>query len=325
MIGAAKSLASKGHEVGVYASPFGPNKTVTQSEVQDLLGTVPYYEPKSIQVNVDVAYVSYTPIIWRRMRLKGAKVAGLHTHLLLPYQHLRQTLMHPLKAGSGWTAKALSFAFFLPAIKADLMHFDAVHIPLGDFSMFGKNRIRRIPLWIDISKIPTRIHAKFDDFTVLFVGRKTWEKGWSTFCNVSSKLEQMGHRFSFLCTGQGHAHIRGLGFLSEDELFEVYQRSHVLVYPSIAGMFDLVILEAAACGTPVVTTPIDVHLAQHLPVLYGQDTNDFVGKILHAYSIWKDNPALYDEWSRSLRVNAEKYDVNKVFPAFEKMLQSTLN
>jgi glycosyltransferase involved in cell wall biosynthesis len=258
------------------------------------------------------------------MRIKGAKIAGVHTHLLLPGQHIKETLMHPFEAGCDWYAKAVGFALLLPAIKADLMYFDAVHIPSGDFSLFGESRLYKIPLWIDISKVPSRKCAKFDEFTVLFVGRKTWEKGWLTFCAASSILRRMGYDFEFLCTGEGYGYVRGLGFVSEDELFEIYQRSHVLVYPSIAGVFDLVILEAAACGVPVITTPIGVHVAQRLPVRYAQNTNDFAQEILHTYSMWKYESESYDAWSESLRTNAEKYDVNRIFPAFERMLQNTL-
>ena len=324
LIDVAKLMAYHGHDVKVYALPLGSNRTVSLSKVQSLLSTVPYYETSKIQTDADIAYVNYAPFIWRRMKTKGVRIAGLHTHLLLPNQHMSKTLMHPLEAGYEWYAKATSFAVLLPLIKADLMSFDAVHIPLGGFSLCGQTKLYKIPLWIDVNKIRRERPTKFDKFTVLFAGRKTWEKGWSTFCEISSKLKRMGYDFAFLCTGEGHGDIRGLGFLSEDELFNIYQRSHIVVYPSIADVFGLVILEAAACGVPVVTTPIGVHIDQHLPVLYASNPQDFVKAILVTHSLWNEQPDKYHAWCQTLRASAEKYDVNRIFPMFERMLEDTI-
>ena len=324
LIDTAKLMAYHDHEVDVYASPLGPNRTISLSKVQSLLSPVLYRETRNIQTDADVAYINYAPFVWRRMKIKGVRIAGLHTHLLLPDQHIRETLTHPLEAGCEWYVKALGFTVLLQLIKADLMSFDAVHIPLGNFSLRSQ-KLYKIPLWIDVNRIPRGRPAKFDKFTVLFAGRKTWEKGWFTFCEVSSKLRRMGYDFRFLCTSEGHGDIRGLGFLSEDELFNVYQRSHVVVYPSIADVFGLVILEAAACGVPVVTTPIEVHMDQHLPVLYARSSCDFVKAILHTYSLWKENPNEYRTWCKNLRTGAEKYDANRIFPLFERMLEDTID
>jgi glycosyltransferase involved in cell wall biosynthesis len=238
---------------------------------------------------------------------------------------MRETLTHPFKAGYDWYVKAFTFAFLMPFTKCDLMSFDAIHVPGGNFTMPSRSRVYRIPLWIDVDRIPRDVPTKFDKFTVLFSGRKAWEKGWFMFREVASKLRQKGYDFEFLCTGEGEGGIRGLGFLSEDELFCVYQRSHVVVYPSIGDVFGLVILEAATCGVPVVTTPIEAHTGQHLPVLYARSLDDFVKAVLRTYSIWTEQPDRYRAWCRNLRTSAEKYDVKKIFPLFEKMLEDTVN
>jgi glycosyltransferase involved in cell wall biosynthesis len=45
-----------------------------------------------------------------------------------------------------------------------------------------------------------------------------------------------------------------LGQLTHAEVYEAYRRAHVLVFPSLAEGFGLVILEAMASGIPVITT-----------------------------------------------------------------------
>ncbi len=44
------------------------------------------------------------------------------------------------------------------------------------------------------------------------------------------------------------------GYVSDDEKIDLYRGASVFVYPSIAEGFGLPVLEAMACGTPVVTT-----------------------------------------------------------------------
>lgn len=323
MISTANFIASRGHDVEVHALSFGPNRNINLSKVQELLLTVPYYEARNIQVEADVAYINYVPFIWRRMRIRGSKVAGLHTHLLLSRQYLSETILHPLRAGFEWCLKTIGCFAGLPLIKIDLTSFDAIHMPGSEIGLRDNSKIYKIPLWIDVTRVP-EVDGKYETFTVLFAGRKTWEKGWFTFCETALRLRRMGYDFRFICTGEGRKGIHGLGFLSENKLLCVYKRSHVVVYPSIADIFGLVILEAAACGTPVITTPIDAHLRQHLPVLYARDTDDFTKAILYTYTLWKEHPNKYDDWCKKLQTSATRYDVSKTLPLFEKMLESVI-
>lgn len=55
---------------------------------------------------------------------------------------------------------------------------------------------------------------------------------------------------------QNKEYIHYLGYLSDDELVEVYNRSSLFVYPSFYEGFGLPPLEAMACGTPVITSNV---------------------------------------------------------------------
>ena len=77
-------------------------------------------------------------------------------------------------------------------------------------------------------------------------------------------LEQLAHELRIA------EHVSFLGFLPDDELYGVMKSSRVFVLPSRREGFGLVVLEANACGLPVVTVQHPDNAARHL-VTEGQN------------------------------------------------------
>jgi glycosyltransferase involved in cell wall biosynthesis len=93
----------------------------------------------------------------------------------------------------------------------------------------------------------------------LFVGRVSYEKNIAAFlemafpgsklvCGVGPVQARLQSRFP---------HVHWLGLLPRDELAKVYAAADLLVFPSHADTFGLVMVEAMATGTPVAAYPVD--------------------------------------------------------------------
>jgi len=94
----------------------------------------------------------------------------------------------------------------------------------------------------------------------------TWEprKNIQKLVDVFEKIQKENPNLSLVLTGKhgwgqnpsfkDNDRIVSTGFISEDDLTALYSGCRVFVYPSLYEGFGLPILEAMACGTPVITS-----------------------------------------------------------------------
>jgi glycosyltransferase involved in cell wall biosynthesis len=78
-----------------------------------------------------------------------------------------------------------------------------------------------------------------DDLTLVIAGGKGW--GGEDYRSTVDALKL-------------HDRVRFAGFVADDDLPELYRGALLFVYPSLYEGFGLPVLEAMACGTPVITS-----------------------------------------------------------------------
>jgi glycosyltransferase involved in cell wall biosynthesis len=90
-----------------------------------------------------------------------------------------------------------------------------------------------------------------------FVGRIAREKHLSSILNHAETIERLGCRLMIVGDGPERARLARsnaefVGYKHGDDLVAMYRAIHFLLIPTRSDTLGLVLLEAAACGTPAV-------------------------------------------------------------------------
>jgi glycosyltransferase involved in cell wall biosynthesis len=313
IISAAKLLNER-HKVGIYALPIRRRQV-------NLKINVPYQEGWFHNVDADVMYVIYAPAVHALFKSDAPKIAGIHGFIVAEQLCAKEasSLSLPKFISHHGIIATLAHHYFKLFGKYELSKFEAIHVvnrsSVKDYAHLSK--VFYVPNWVDTEVYKTT--DKAGEFTVLFVGRGTWAKGFDLFLEACKILMKKGYGFNFISTGESYDLVHGLGFVNETELPKVYSKAHCVVYPSRIDTFGLVILESLACGTPVITSPIPAHLSLDLPLFYANKPWEIAQRIVEVYRLWEKSGE-YDELCTSARKAALKYDIKNVFPRFEAML-----
>jgi len=320
----AGALSRRGLKVSVHSLPIGRRDNV---DVRGLLGPVDYSEGLTLEVDVDVAYVTYFPMAsLALLRVKAPKVAAIHSPLLLPeaqdpelFKGGPVTLLERLGA---WGAHSY---YLHRAARLELRRFDAVHVYPHLAGFVRYRRVYALPPFLDVNRWrPTR--EKDEEFKVLFVGRRAYEKGFDVFLAVAREARRLGLKARFLATGGGKGEVidgvESLGFVPEDELVNLYSSAHVVIYPTRADTFGLVMLEALASGTPVIASDIPSHRLPGLPLFLARGVDGKLRQLVSLYSMFYSDRERYLELCRRGREAVVKgYSEDVVVPQYVRMFK----
>lgn len=123
----------------------------------------------------------------------------------------------------------------------------------------GRRDIRVLPNWVDTQRYyPIEKHSrKRQPFRLLYVGRPSAIKGSDLLLPI---MRRLGSDFELLLAGRWPPHqslpsnVRKLGWLNEAAMIAQYQECDALLFPSRFEGFGYAVLEAMACGKPVITS-----------------------------------------------------------------------
>lgn len=322
---AAEILKKNGNNVSIFALPF-THSFGSNSCIDNSLGKldIHWYEGKHVNIDADVAYLVYAPVVWRMFKFSCPTIAGLHSPLLFPSKEGFKTFWNPLLIIKRYHSPKYAFSFWYSNMfkNWDLAAFDAVRILNPCFKVKHK-QVYCIPDWVCSEIFKLRNNKKSETFTLLFAGRHHWEKGFDIFLKVALFLKKKKYKIRFMCTGKGLGPVEGKGFLSDKELSKTYSEVHLVLNPSRMDTVGGVIIEASACGTPVVTTPIPAH-SLNLPLFYATTVKEFVNTVVKLYNLWIDEREEYYRIAHCFHEKAMYYSVDKIFPKFESMLKSVM-
>ena len=127
-----------------------------------------------------------------------------------------------------------------------------------------EEKIIKIPYGVDISKFsPKEKYIKRDNLKIIFVGTITWCKGIEILLKAISELKKKIKVELNLVGGMGNGKeilekYKGLynyySYIPHEELQNMYKENDIFVFPSLIEGFGQVILEAMACGLPVIVS-----------------------------------------------------------------------
>jgi len=171
-------------------------------------------------------------------------------------------------------------------LKASAKSADAVivssKLEYEDAIEFGiqKNKLHIIPMGIDVDEYPNnKANQNGDTINILFVGRIARVRRIEILLQAAAKLSIPFHvtlvggeektsslskpgylnELKKLCMSlKINDRVTFAGPVAQDELFKWYSKGDIFVYPSLYENFGQPILEAAAAGLPIISTPVGV-------------------------------------------------------------------
>lgn len=130
----------------------------------------------------------------------------------------------------------------------------------------------------DVGDFHKRFKIPQDTVNMLFVGRLFPEKSVDTLIKAVPHIVEVHPKTHFMIVGHGHLrpklealveklgvqnYITFLGLVSEEDKLFAYNASDIFVLPSFAELEGMVVLEAMACGKPIIISDSKMSASRH--------------------------------------------------------------
>ena len=295
-------------DVSIRALPYTPGgeRRVSIDDVLD--DRVSYTESWRHDLSdVDTAYIFYNPLSKVFFDGEVSSIAGIHSWVFVSKRLF--------ESHYGIVPTAVK-ALYRTIGRWDLSQFDAVHSVTPAFKSPHPNTAY-IPNFVDTTRFSPSRASLAEQFTVFTAAAHIPEKGWDTALDVAALLP---NQIRFVTTGEtSNPHVDSLGFLTEDELAEAYARAHVVLHPSRVDTDSMVINEATASGTPVITTPLSSHVRNNEAILHCTSASEMARTIRQLYLEWKHDDG-YDVRSAIARKEGKRHGIDVVYPRLKRLL-----
>lgn len=304
----ANRLAADGVSVAVRALPYAPDG-VRRVAVRDVLDSrVSYREAWHHDLTgFDTAYLFYNPLSPLFFTGASRYIAGIHSWLFVT-----DRLYEPFY-GVVPTGVKLLYRLIGPL---DLRRFDVVHSVTQAYHAVHPQTVY-IPNFVDTKQFSPDRAALAAEFTVLVTAAHIPEKGWDLVCETAARLPET---VRLVATGECDVDgIESLGFLTEDELARAYARAHVVLHPARVDTDSMVINEACASGTPVITTPIATHQPATEAVAHAATVGEICAHLQTLQTEWKRETG-YAERCAVARAAGEAHDFDAIYPQLKALL-----
>ena len=210
--------------------------------------------------------------------------------------------------------------------------------------LIDKKRIQVVPNLIDMRKVDAAEPENKKENVVLFVGHLSYAKGFYDFlCTIPGVVEEckdvkfwfLGERIdeekNIMVTQDSQkikqaneiwdkysSHIKYFGSLPNNKILSMMKSASLLVLPSYSEGFPMAVLEAMACGIPVVTTDVGA-----LASLVKEDVNGYLIKpgdtealSEKVIKILKDKDLQIKIGNNNKDYVRDKFSAEKVVPVF---------
>ena len=202
-----------------------------------------------------------------------------------------------------------------------------------------KNKIVNIPFGIDLNKFKKEEKYRPKKFTLLYVGRLNKEKNIEDLIRIFTKfakdkdviLKIIGdgaekEKLEILSkTLKIKEKIQFLGWVKREELSKEYNSANMFITLSEMETFGIVILEAMACGLPIIGAN-----ALAIPELVTNNKNGFLvnktdeQSILDKLELIYKNKNIEAEFSLNSILIAKSFEEKKVFKNLEKVYNNLI-